>query len=369
MFHSVILCGGSGTRLWPESRQAKAKQFLSFEGGQSLFASTVRRLQPLIPIDNVWVLTGQAMVPQINADVSDLNPQHILAEPAARNTAPCIGWAAAKLLKTDPEAVMVVLPSDHVIKPPEVFCQTLQFAAELVEEDPSRLITLGIKPTFPSTSYGYIQRREPLDSFVAAKWITLTQPYSVEKFHEKPPLEIAEQFVAAGNFNWNAGIFVWKAKTIFELIRRFEPEMSILLDGVAGAIGTKQEQAALETFFPLMKKISIDYAVMERAENIVVLDATFSWNDVGTWNSLDRLCAAQKDGNGNLAMNTKLIALDSSNNIVRGNDPQRLVALLGLDNIIVVQTADATLIARKDQEEAVRKVIDELKQREWNEFL
>ncbi|MDR0871281.1 MAG: NTP transferase domain-containing protein [Planctomycetaceae bacterium] len=370
MFYAVILCGGSGTRLWPESRQNRAKQFLSFnEDGQTMFAAAVRRLQMLIPVENVRVLTGQMMIPQINASVPDLKPEHILAEPAARNTAPCIGWAAAKLLKDDPDAVMVVLPSDHVIQPADKFCHTLQFAAELVAGQPELLITLGIKPSFASTSYGYIQRGEPLRTPVAEKWKTLTVPYSVVRFHEKPEQDVAEQFVASGKFNWNAGIFVWKAKTVLDLLHRFEPEIGAALDKMAAAFDTPQEQYVLEAVFPAIKKISIDYAVMERAERIAVLDAAFSWDDVGTWCSLDRLYADKKDAAGNLAIGTKVIALNSRNNIVRGSDAGKVIALLGLNDIVVVQTADATLIVKKDQEESVRNVIDELKKRNWNDFL
>ena len=334
-----------------------------------MIQSTAFRMDRLVPLDRTWILTGRSMVDQIERSLPGLPKSRILAEPAARNTAPCIGWAAAKLLKTDPEAVMIVLPADHVIRPESVFCDTLRFAADLVEESPDRLVTLGIKPTFPSTSYGYIQRSGPLESPVAEKWEPLTSAYNVVRFHEKPPLEKAGEFLKTGRFGWNAGIFIWKARTIYERLKRFEPEIGELLDRLSEKIGTDDEAPATDELFPQMKKISIDYAVMERAESIVMLEATFSWDDVGTWCSLDRLYADRKDEADNLAVGAKLLAVDSRNCIVRGSDPEHLFALLGMEDIVVVQTADATLLARKDREESVRDVIELLKEKNWNEYL
>ncbi len=369
MIHAVIIAGGSGTRLWPESREAKAKQFLSFESDQTMIGATVRRLDPLVPTSRVFVVTGRSMVENVRESLPILGSGQILGEPAARNTAPCIGLAAVQLLHDDPEATMIVLPADHIIRPEAVFRSTLQFAAELVEEAPERLITLGVKPTFASTSYGYIQRNERLHSPVAEKWKSLTTPYNVVRFHEKPPVETAEKFLAAGNFGWNAGIFVWKAKTVFGLLQRFEPEIAERLEKIGKSIGTPDYEKTLDEQFPSMKKISIDYAVMERADSIVMLEATFEWDDVGTWCSLDRIYAEQHDAAENLAVGPKLLAINSTGCVVRGNDPKHLFALLGLEDLIVVQTADATLIARKDQEESVRRVIDELRKRDWNEYL
>jgi mannose-1-phosphate guanylyltransferase len=371
MLHAVILAGGSGTRLWPESRQSLAKQFLTFEADRTMIKSTAHRLSSLVPIERIWTLTGQSMVELVKKSLPDLPQEHILAEPAARNTAPCIGWAAVKLIKDDPESTMIVLPSDHVIQPESVFCDTLRFAVDLVEESPKRLVTLGIKPTFPSTSYGYIQRNRnsPLDSIVTEKWKELTTAFDVIRFHEKPLLEKASEFLKSGNFGWNAGIFVWKSKTILELLRHFEPEIGLELDRIAQSVGTNDEVRVTNQSFLRMKKISIDFAVMERAETIIMLEAAFSWDDVGTWSSLDRLYTDQRDTEGNLAVGVKLLAVDSTDCIVRGNDPNHLFSLLGMKDIIVIQTPDATLIARKDKEESVRNVIEELKKRNWNEYL
>lgn len=369
MLHAVVLAGGSGTRLWPESRQSKAKQFLSFESGRSLLQSTTDRLTSLLANDSIWILTTAAMKDRIQTALPFLSVNQILAEPAPRNTAPCIGLAAAKLLKIDPDATMIVLPSDHVIRPDSVLCDTLRYAADLVEEDSSKLITLGIKPTFPSTSYGYIERNSALKTPSTEKWKHLTTAYHVARFHEKPDAKTAAEFLKTGRFAWNAGIFVWKAQTIFDLLQQFEPEIGRHLEAIFHAIGTSKEDSVVEEHFSEMKRISIDYAVLERAPSIVVLEATFSWDDVGTWCSLDRLYSDEHDKDGNLVVGARILALDSKNCVVRASDPDHLFALLGMEDIIVVQTEDATLIARKDREESVRNIIDELKKRNWNEYL
>jgi mannose-1-phosphate guanylyltransferase len=369
MLHVVILAGGTGTRLWPESREKRAKQFLSFETGGTMIQNTVRRLETLVPNENICVLTTAAMAEQMHGNLPVLPKENIIAEPVPRNTAPCIGLAAVQLLQKDPKAVMCVLPSDHVIKPAETFCETLRFAADLCNEDESRLITIGIKPTFPAESYGYIQRDKKVASPTAEHWKHLTAAYQAVKFHEKPKKEKAAEFIATGKFAWNAGIFIWKAETIYKLLCEYEPETGEQLKVIRQALGTAKQQDVIAECFPKMKKNSIDYAVLEKAENIVMLESVFSWDDVGTWCSLDRLNAEQHDKDGNLALGTQILAVDSRNCIVRANDEKHLFALVGLDDIIVVQTEDATLIVRKDKEESVREVIERLKKENKRELL
>jgi mannose-1-phosphate guanylyltransferase len=286
-----------------------------------------------------------------------------------RNTAPCIGLAAARIYKEFPEATMVVLPSDHVIRNENSFCQTLQFAADLVDENTERLVTLGIKPTFPSTSYGYIERNIPVNSDATQKWKSLTTAYNVNRFHEKPSRDNAVKFVETGRFAWNAGIFVWKSRTIIELIKKFEPETGEVLTQIADKFGLADEKNFIDNLFPRCKNISIDYAVLERADSIVMLEAVFDWDDVGTWSAIDRLYAGKHNEQNNLALTTKLIAIDSSNCIVRADNPEHLFALLGINDIIIVQSNNATLIAKKEHEESVRQIINELKEKNWKEFL
>ena len=361
MLHSVILAGGSGTRLWPASRAAKPKYLLAFEPPQTLLQATFTRLTGLVPLERTWIVTNRSQAERIALSLPHFDPEHIWAEPVARNTAASIGWAAVKLRRNDPDAVMIVLPADHIIKPATVFCETLQLAVDIVAQSPNTLVTLGIKPTFPATTYGYIQR--------GAVWETSENAYRVLRFCEKPKQEIAEAFCLSGNFFWNAGIFVWKAETILDLLYRFEPEIGVCLKQIADSLDTKEETFVTDSVFQKMKSLSIDYAVMERAENIAVVESTFDWNDVGTWSALDRLYADQKDANGNLSISSNVLAIDSSGCTVRCDDSDHLVALVGLNDVVVIQTAHATLIVRKDQEESVRRIVEELKQRKddrWN---
>jgi len=356
MLHVIILAGGSGTRLWPASRVARPKHLLVFEEHQTLLQATLERIAPLAPLDRTWIVTSPAQAGQMADLLPQFDTEHIWAEPKTRNTAASIGWAAVKLHHIDPDAVMVVLPADHIIKPADAFCKVIQCAAEHVDDSPQTLVTIGVKPTFPATTYGYIQRG-------AAFNIQQHTAYGVLQFCEKPNRETAEHFCQSGGYYWNAGIFIWKAERILTLLRHYEQSIGTLLDQIAKALGTPEEKSVTEEAFRKMKSISIDYAVMERAENIAVLEAAFEWNDVGTWSALDRLYAEQKDNQGNLAVASQVLAIDSSGCTVRCDDPGHLVALVGLKDVVVIQTADATLIARKDQEESVRHVAEKLRQR------
>ncbi|MDR0326775.1 MAG: NTP transferase domain-containing protein [Planctomycetaceae bacterium] len=356
MLHAIILAGGSGTRLWPASRIAKPKHLLDFGERQTLLQATVERLTGLVPPDRTWIVTNRNQTDQIAQSLPQLDANHIWGEPQSRNTAVSIGWAAVKLRHVDSDAMMVVLPADHIIKPAATFCETIQCAADLVEKFPQTLATIGVKPTFPSTSYGYIHRGDVLA-------MPTGSAYHVHQFCEKPEQKIAEQFYQLGEHYWNAGIFVWKARTLLKLLYRFEPDIARCLDRIERSLGTSAEMPETEAAFKEMKSISIDYAVMERAEETIVLGATFDWNDVGTWTALDRLYADQKDKNENLAVSSQLLAIDSSGCTVRCENPEHLVALIGMHDVVVIQTADATLIARKDQEESVRRIAEELKKR------
>ncbi|MDR1480038.1 MAG: mannose-1-phosphate guanylyltransferase [Planctomycetaceae bacterium] len=396
MLHAVILAGGSGTRLWPESRQSKAKQFLEIESGRTMIESTVARLERIIPHERMWVLTTESMSEQIATLLPQIPQTQIICEPIPRNTAPCIGLAAARISNEFPDATMIILPSDHVIRNENSFCQTLQFAADLVDEDSKRLVTLGIKPTFPSSSYGYIETNDLIISSATQKWQSLTTVHNVRCFHEKPSRDNAVKFIKSGNFAWNAGIFIWRSATIIDLIAKFEPETGDILKRIADKFGSVDEKKTIENLFPQCKNISIDYAVLERVNStcpnyskisetehanaesrsnfragygIVMLEAVFDWDDVGTWSAIDRLYSGKHDEHNNIAITTKLIAIDSSGCFVRADNPEHLFALIGINDVIVVQSNNATLIAKKEHEEAVRKIINELKEKDWKEFL
>ena len=342
MLHAVFLAGGVGKRLWPESSERRPKQFLKLLGDQTLLETTAERIEPMIPRERQLIVTGQSMVPLVYESFPGLDLNRIVAEPVGRNTASSIGLAAIRVLRDDPDATMVVLPADQVIRQEQLFRETIRFAAKLVEEEPGRLITLGIKPTFPASGYGYIEQNEritgPNDRFEA---------FSVKRFHEKPDRSQAEEFLASGQFCWNAGIFVWKARTILEQLRHHEPEIADRLDTIASSVIRGDFPEILEREFAAMKKISIDYAVLERAENILVLNAEFDWDDVGTWTALDRIHAGKHDAAGNLVLNAQLLATDARRNIVKSHDPNHVFALVGVDDLVVIHTAEATLIAKK----------------------
>lgn len=362
MLHAIILAGGLGTRLWPASRTTQPKPLLVFEKQQTLLQATIQRLTGLVPTDRIWLITSRPQADQITSSLDLADVGKILVEPFARNTAPSIGWAALKLRQVDPDAIMIVLPADHIIKPAPVFRKTIKSAANIVKQSPETLVTIGVKPTFPATSYGYIRRGDVLPT---SKY----PAYHVRQFCEKPNQETAEKFFQSEEYYWNAGIFVWKAETILKLLHQFEPKLSILFGNIEQSFGTKRENCDTKMAFQCMESISVDYAVMERAKKIVVLESKFKWNDVGTWTALDRLYADKKDKRGNLAVSSSILAIDSMGCTVRCDCPDHLVALVGMQDIIVIQTADATLIARKDQEESVRRVAEELKKRKnesWN---
>jgi len=360
MLHVIILAGGSGTRLWPASRADTPKHMLVFEPPLTLLQATLERLSGLVSPDRIWIVTNCSQAEQIADSLAHFDKTHIWAEPLSRGTAPSIGWAAVKLLQIDPDAVMAVVPADHIIKPASAFCETIQRAADIVEKNPQTLVTMGVIPTFPAASYGYIQRGTPCTE-------NANTVYNVCRFCEKPNRETAETFCQSGDFYWNAGIFVWKAERILELLCHFEPDIGLGLNRIKQSLGTTEESNETAAAFDAMKSISIDYAVMERAENVVVFEASFEWNDVGTWTALDRLYAAQKDERGNLSVSSNMLAIDSSGCTVRCDDSRHIVALVGMQDVIVIQTADATLIVRKDREESVRRVVEELNRRRVGE--
>jgi len=369
MLHAVIMAGGSGTRFWPESRAHRPKQFLRLVGQQTMLRATVDRLGALVPPERVLVATTARLAERVKQEIPELSAGQILCEPLRRNTAPCIGLAAITLQRADAQATMAMMPADHLIQPPEEFCRALRLAEALVEEEPDRLITFGIRPTYPAETFGYIERGEPLKTPAAGRGEDSSHEpapvYQVRCFREKPDAQTAREYLAAGRFYWNAGIFVWKAATILDCLRRFQPEIHRGLERIAAAFGQADFDRVLHEQFEAMPDISIDYAVMEKAEKVVVVEAPFEWDDVGSWQALGRL--GQSDQQGNTIIGRHL-GIDTTGSIVRTSD-DHLVVTLGLRDCIVVHTPDATLVADKHQEEAVRRVVELLEQRGWTEFL
>jgi mannose-1-phosphate guanylyltransferase len=361
MLHAVIMAGGSGTRFWPESRDARPKQLLRLLGAQSMLRMTVDRLSGLVPAERILVATAERLVPAVTAELPESPRGAILGEPCKRDTAPCVGLTALLIARRDPDATMLVLPADHVIRPTEAFAQAVQFGAALIEESPSRLVTFGIRPTYAAETFGYIERGEPLADVSADN----PQAYHVRQFREKPPLAVAQDYLAAGTFYWNAGIFLWKATTIIQELRTREKSMLERLERIADAYETAEFESVFAREFAAIQGKSIDYAVMEHARDVVVVEAPFAWDDAGSWQALERLTERDKDGN---TLVGRQLAIDTTGTIVRTDD-EHVVVTIGLHDTIVVHTPDATLVADKSQEEKVRRAVEALRKLGWTEYL
>jgi mannose-1-phosphate guanylyltransferase len=357
MLHAVIMAGGSGTRFWPASRHAKPKQLLTFTGNRSMIQSTVDRLDGLVPAEHILIVTGKHLVEPIAAELPQLPANAILGEPCRRDTAPCIGLAASLLACDDSEATMIVMPADHVIEPVAAFQQAIREAAALVEDDPTRIVTFGIKPTYPAESFGYIERGEALPGSDAT--------YKVRKFREKPNADVAREYVDSGNFYWNSGIFIWRASTILNALAEHEPAMYKHLMTIATAAGTDKFDSTLQAEFAKIIGKSIDFAVMEHYENVLVCEAPFDWNDVGSWGALPQLAGTDDQQN---TIEGKHIGVDTECTIVR-SEGDHLIVTIGLRDCIVVHTADATLVADRSQEEQVRQAVKRMEENGWKEYL
>lgn len=359
MLHAVIMAGGSGTRFWPASRQSKPKQLLKMGASRTMLQSTFDRMHGLVSSEHVLVLTNEQLSEAVLEQLPSLPQEHIIGEPCKRDTAPCIGVAASLVHAADPDAVMVVMPSDHVIEPRAEFHRSIKAGLSLIQQRPELIVTFGIRPTYPSESFGYIQRGAPIPSTAGSS------TFVVERFREKPDRVTAEEYLAAGSFYWNSGIFMWKASTILAALKKFEPEMHEHIQNIAKGIGTLTFQDVFKEHFEKIQGKSIDFAVMERYPEIAVIEAPFAWDDVGSWQAIARLI--KPDGNGN-AVEGPYIPIDSSGMIVR-TDEEHLVVTIGMHDTIVVHTPDATLVAPKSEEERVREVVKQLTELGHRQYL
>ena len=326
-----------------------------------MIQATIDRVSSLVPPARTCVLTNQRLVPAVQQQLPDLPANSILGEPCKRDTAPCIGLAAFLTHRQDPDATMVVMPADHVIHPTELFCETIEHAASLVASVPERIVTFGIRPGYPAESFGYIERGEILNTPGTVSPAT----YRVAQFREKPTLTVAQQYLDSGNFYWNSGIFVWKAATILKALEQWEPTMYEHLAAIAATAGTAGFETALHENFTRIEAKSIDYAIMEKYDNVMVVEAPFQWNDVGNWQSLAAMHTPDSQGNVVLG---KHLGIESRNSIIR-SEKDHLVVTVGLDDVIVVHTEDATLIVHKQQEESIRHVVERLKEEGWDQYL
>ncbi|MBQ7581401.1 MAG: mannose-1-phosphate guanylyltransferase [Lachnospiraceae bacterium] len=349
--YGVIMAGGGGTRFWPLSRKSLPKQFLNLTGKDIMVNETIDRLTEVILKEDFFIVTNQA-----HADLTflmaagRLQKDHILAEPAARNTAACTGYAAMEIVRKYGDGVMCIFPSDHYIRNTDAFARTIEQAAELAEET-GKLITIGIKPTYPATGYGYIRKKKH-------------SGMEVQEFVEKPDLETAKEYIASGNYLWNSGMFVWKASVILEHFKELLPDIYACLEKIGKAMKTPKEQQTIAKIYPTIPKISIDYGIMERARDVLVRDGDFGWDEVGSWETLDALYKPDADGN---VIRGEHIGVDTKNCISYSDG--KLIATVGVCDLVIVETKDAVLVCDKKRAQDVRKIVETLEEQGKTEYL
>ncbi len=366
-FRPIILAGGSGTRFWPRSRRARAKQVLALDGERSMIQQTVERLKPLSGIESTWVITNELLSAEIADQLQGVPASQIVEEPAARNTAPACGLAAFLIERENPDAVLGIFPSDHVIGDEPRFLKALQRGIALAAAG-DNIVVLGIEPTRPETGYGYIETGDLTEDGAALH---------VRRFTEKPNLQRAEEFIAAGNYYWNSGMFLWSARTLANAVREHLPETAPLLEEIAAAYGTPEFEKVFHQLYPRCENISVDYAVLEprsakgeRKSNLFCLPAEFAWNDLGSWASLYEYQLETRhrgDGDGNVTDTDGHMTIHGGNNYVYS--PDKFVALVGVENLVIVDTEDALLIAHRDHSQDVGKIVKELSQQGRTELI
>ena len=344
---ALIMAGGRGERFWPRSRKDMPKQFLSLtDDGRSMIQLTVDRIAPLVEMEDIFIATNRDYAGLVRSQLPELPERNILCEPVGKNTAPCIGLGAVHMEERYGDAVMMVLPSDHLIKYTSLFVSTLSDACRLAEHGKD-LVTVGIAPDCPETGYGYVRFRP--DEVQG-------RAFAVEKFVEKPDLETAKAYLASEQYLWNSGMFVWKVSTILEQLREHLPETYEGLRRIGAAIGTDQEEQALEREFRQFKSESIDYGVMEKAKDIYILSGAFGWDDVGSWLALGRIKRSDEFGN---VVSGNVVTVDTKGTIVQGGD--KLIAAVGLEDMIVVDSGDALLICEQGHAGDIKKVLENLR--------
>ncbi|MCT4630259.1 mannose-1-phosphate guanylyltransferase, partial [Winogradskyella sp.] len=350
-YYAILMAGGVGSRFWPVSTQNFPKQFHDMLGtGETLIQKTFSRLAKLIPEENIFILTNERYNDLVFEQLPSVTKRQVVLEPAMRNTAPCILYASLKIKKENEDAVMIVAPSDHWIEDENAFSSNVQTAFDYCASNDA-LMTLGITPTFPNTGYGYIE-------FDKERSLSVTEVKSVNQFREKPDYQTAKSFLEQGNFLWNAGIFMWSVKSVVEAFQRNQPELFQLFESGYNAYNTEFEDDFIRDNYPKAENISVDYALMEKSNNVFVIPATFDWNDLGTWGSLyDKL---DKDENSNAVVNSRVLAEDASGNMIRSKK-DKIVVVDGLKDYIIVDKDEVLLIFPKAKEQDIKKVLQNVK--------
>lgn len=352
---ALIMAGGRGERFWPKSRANLPKQFLCLtDDGKTMIQLTVERILPLVNLENIYIATNKDYKSLVLEQLPGLPEENILCEPVGRNTAPCIGLGAVHIAAKYEDALMLVLASDHLIKYSGMFHNTLRSACEIAEKD-TNLVTIGITPDYPETGYGYIK----FDSNTC-----IEQAFEVERFVEKPGLEKAKEYLASEEYLWNSGMFVWKVSSILSNFKTHMPDTYNKLLQIQNAIHTPKEDAVLAELFPTLPSVSVDYGIMEKAEYIYIVPGTFGWDDVGSWLAVGRIKHSNEYGN---VVSGNIITVNTSNCIIEGS--KKLIAAVGLEDLIIVDTDDATLICDKNSANDIKKIIENLKICNRNEYI
>ncbi|MBN1506760.1 MAG: mannose-1-phosphate guanylyltransferase [Sedimentisphaerales bacterium] len=362
MNYAVVMAGGTGKRLWPLSRQKRPKQVLRLLDGQTLLNRCVERLFPVFDVRNILVLTNIGYADIVRENLPDLPANNVIAEPTVRDTAGAIGLAATILAQYDPEASMAVVTADQLLEPPEVLQQALQDALEFLSKNPEALITFGIKPTFPSTQLGYIKCAEPQKCPKCRNVV-----YSVEAFKEKPDPETARRYVAGGEYLWNSGMFVWKARTILARLSTFLPESTEPLRRIAASWDTPQQEKSLQEWFVKLPKISIDFAVMEKADKVHAIPLNCQWLDLGSFAALADVIKSDENGNVVVAGASEL--LDCRNSIIVTEDKSHLIAVIGLEDVVIAHAPDATLVCHVSRTDRLKSLLERMEQSGHAKFL
>jgi len=357
--HALIMAGGGGTRFWPRSRKSCPKQFLQLAGEKSLIQQAVERIEALVPPERTWVVTGSGHLALVRQQLPHLPAEQVLCEPMGRDTAACIGVGAAVIVRRDPEAVLVAMPSDHLIEPAQEFRRAVHAACQMVLDAPQALLTLGIRPTHPATGYGYICRgkavpgRQGLDAYV------------IESFREKPDAATAEAYVASGRYYWNSGIFIWRAATLLAELERRQPALYAAVTRITEAWSSPERDLVFAREFEPLAKLSIDRAIMEGCTSGLVIPAPFQWDDLGSWLALERMHPQDASGNTVLATHA---GLNTVNCLIVG-EKERFIATVGIKDLLIVLDRDALLVADKNSEEDVKKLVEHLQKTGWERYL
>ena len=352
---ALLMAGGRGERFWPASRMNLPKQFLSLTGdGKTMIQMTVERIRNVVATEDIYIATNKNYWNLIREQLPDIPEENILCEPVGRNTAPCIGFGAVHIAQKYGDALMLVLPSDHLIKYTSIFCQTIDDACSVAEKE-DKLVTIGITPDEPETGYGYIK-------FIPNQMIG--RAFAVERFVEKPDLETAKNYLASHEYLWNSGMFIWKTSTVLESLKHYLPDLSAGLERIRMSLGSPEEEEVLQREFYGFKSVSIDYGVMEKASNIYCLAGNFGWDDVGSWLAVGRIRKTNEQGN---VISGNVVAVETRNAIIQGKE--KLIAAVGLKDIVVVDTDDAILICDKDSCGDVKMVLEKLRNNNKSQYL